>query len=419
VIGLAISFVGGRYHATPWGTHVNEAAVEWPPSPWRLLRALVSAWHRTVPDLPAEEVRTLLDALAAPPRYRLPPVAPAHTRHYMPDRDHRREVRLSQNLVFDSFLRLHPDRPLLALWDAELTEAQLDHLRRLAAGVTYLGRSEAWCDIEVVEGDAAEDDVVLADDTAASDREIVRLLAVTRPLDLSVLEVSTAELHAGRQKWRDPLGTWWARYARPRDWARPGRRVRRRDRRPVAQAVVWALEGSPPPLLIRVEDVVLAVREQVRLRDVEVFAYPSDLDARPPRLDRIVLWAERGLDGAELDRACELRPFRIGASLQTPLLLGFGRPDDFDGPLFGPGRAWRSVTPLVPWRPALVADAPLTALVRPSGARAERLAEGPARWLDFRRGAAAGLRLDFPSRVVGPVVAGGQRPGFGLFLCER
>ena len=39
---LQLRFPGGRYHATPWGHHVNEGLIEWPPSPWRLLRALIA-----------------------------------------------------------------------------------------------------------------------------------------------------------------------------------------------------------------------------------------------------------------------------------------------------------------------------------------------------------------------------------------
>jgi len=39
---IELRFPAGRYHATPWGSHVNEGAVEWPPSPWRLLRALIA-----------------------------------------------------------------------------------------------------------------------------------------------------------------------------------------------------------------------------------------------------------------------------------------------------------------------------------------------------------------------------------------
>jgi CRISPR-associated protein Csb2 len=46
MLALAIRFPAGRFHATPWGRHVNEGAAEWPPSPWRLLRALVATWKR-------------------------------------------------------------------------------------------------------------------------------------------------------------------------------------------------------------------------------------------------------------------------------------------------------------------------------------------------------------------------------------
>ena len=51
-ITLKLTFPAGRYHATPWGRHVNEGVPEWPPSPWRLLRALVAVWKRACPDLP-------------------------------------------------------------------------------------------------------------------------------------------------------------------------------------------------------------------------------------------------------------------------------------------------------------------------------------------------------------------------------
>ena len=50
---LAFRFPLGRYHANPWDRAVNEGATEWPPSPWRILRALVATWHTRWPDLPA------------------------------------------------------------------------------------------------------------------------------------------------------------------------------------------------------------------------------------------------------------------------------------------------------------------------------------------------------------------------------
>jgi CRISPR-associated protein Csb2 len=83
---LVLRFPGGRYHATPSGHHVNEGLVEWPPSPWRIVRALIACGYSTQhwEQLPVEG-RRLVEALSsALPEYRLPRASLGHSRHYMP-----------------------------------------------------------------------------------------------------------------------------------------------------------------------------------------------------------------------------------------------------------------------------------------------------------------------------------------------
>ena len=46
---LGLRFPWGRYHATAWGRQANEGAAEWPPSPWRILRALYATWRARAP----------------------------------------------------------------------------------------------------------------------------------------------------------------------------------------------------------------------------------------------------------------------------------------------------------------------------------------------------------------------------------
>ena len=78
---IELTFPGGRYHATPWGRHVNEGVAEWPPSPWRLLRALVAVWKRTCPE-PAPKLPGSPDPRTARPAttaFKLPPHRAAHT----------------------------------------------------------------------------------------------------------------------------------------------------------------------------------------------------------------------------------------------------------------------------------------------------------------------------------------------------
>ena len=139
---IELRFLAGRYHSTPWGRHVNEGQAEWPPSPLRLLRALYDTWRRKHPDWPAPRVEPLFAALAVPPRFRLPPVAFAHTRSYLPTN---KPDANDRKLVFDAFAVVHPGHPVLLGWpDLTLPHGLRADLTELLAGLNYLGRSESW-----------------------------------------------------------------------------------------------------------------------------------------------------------------------------------------------------------------------------------------------------------------------------------
>jgi CRISPR-associated protein Csb2 len=145
---LVIGFPGRRYHATPWGHHVNEGQVEWPPAPWRILRALLSVGFTAcdwtaVPD----EARALIEILAPVlPRYRLPPVVGAHSRHYMPTDG-------KPTLVFDTWAQID-DGELIITWPAvALLLLQRELLEKLATRLNYLGRSESWVSVRVLDED--------------------------------------------------------------------------------------------------------------------------------------------------------------------------------------------------------------------------------------------------------------------------
>ena len=71
MLAIELTFPGGRYHATPWDAHVNEGVTEWPPSPWRVLRALVATRHlKAREEVSQETLAALIEALSAvlPPR---------------------------------------------------------------------------------------------------------------------------------------------------------------------------------------------------------------------------------------------------------------------------------------------------------------------------------------------------------------
>ena len=150
MFALEFRFPARRYHANPWGRGVNEAAVAWPPEPWRVLRALIAAyWRKGHRDRwSSNDLADLIDALSRElPVYRLPEgVVHAQTRHYMPVGKIERG-REKTSLVFDAFLRLPADEALVMAWPSVCLEQKLfDMATALAHSISYLGRAESWAD---------------------------------------------------------------------------------------------------------------------------------------------------------------------------------------------------------------------------------------------------------------------------------
>jgi len=154
MIALSFRFPAGRYHATPWGRHVNEAAVSWPPEPYRILRALIATYHRKADRerFSEEMLADLVDTLAQElPRYRLPEAVHAHTRHYMPINNK------NPSLVFDAFARFDPAEKLIVGWPCVVLDTQQRALlEHLAERLGYLGRAESWVEAEIIDWDGQD-----------------------------------------------------------------------------------------------------------------------------------------------------------------------------------------------------------------------------------------------------------------------
>ena len=148
MIAFAFRFPAGRYHATPWGRHVNEADVAWPPEPVRILRALIAIWYRKADQMRFREglLYNLIDNLSAEaPIFWLPDAVHAHTRAYMPAPD-------KAKLIYDAFLRLDPNAELIVAWSSvNLTQEQTALTAHLLERLGYLGRAESWASARIAE----------------------------------------------------------------------------------------------------------------------------------------------------------------------------------------------------------------------------------------------------------------------------
>jgi len=159
-------FPSGRFHATRWNQGAfGDAYGEWPPSPWRLLRALAARWFQYVRETgatkesEAEQRETLLKPLlqtlaSSLPSFYLPPLTwrgPA-LKQYQPT-----EIKFSKgakdaevrkavtSLAEDHYRAVPPDDPLFWYWEAvDLQEPQQQLLDQLLERILYFGRAESF-----------------------------------------------------------------------------------------------------------------------------------------------------------------------------------------------------------------------------------------------------------------------------------
>ncbi len=138
---LEIIFLAGRYHATPWGRNVNEGAVEWPPAPYRLARALADLCYRRHSDWAEDRLADVLNLLSSPPRYSLPSATAAHTRSFL---NSNKKDPTDKQKIFDAFVVVSREARLyIELRGASNSHAVKD-LQTLVGELGYLGRSESW-----------------------------------------------------------------------------------------------------------------------------------------------------------------------------------------------------------------------------------------------------------------------------------
>jgi len=225
MIALRIDFLAGRFHANPWDRGTNEGEVEWPPSPWRMLRAISAGWYRTG-GADREILLRVLDALAEPPRYILPRATAGHSRHYVPLGGFK-NGKPEKTLMLDSFLALERNHESVAtafvVWPrVDLGGDERSLLESACTAIRYLGRAESWCEVSVVATVGAEDDAVICDLASRSESEgpTVRRLAAGSALRgvglLRSLSETTGEMR--KSKRLVPPGTSWVEYRLPTDF---------------------------------------------------------------------------------------------------------------------------------------------------------------------------------------------------------
>ena len=378
---MVVSFPLGRYHATPWEASANEGDVEWPPSPFRLLRALYATWKNRLPELTDDQVIPVLDKLCEAPEYRLPQHATAHTRHYLPGAAHKEGVDTKTTKVLDAFVSLPREGEVVVRWAVDLGDDDFEVLSQLACKLTYLGRAESICDASIRRVDSSESlDLTPLPDVDAT-AGTVGVFVPERPLDESTLTVRPATLRS-KDRQTTPANMSAVRYKRPA----AQRSARPRHARPGIDAdmVRWSIVSDASPSILETVAWTDALRRAAlgRYGGPEGRPAPAAMTGRAvdgtpsrsqhrhihwlglpdqdrPYLLSLLAWmpggftfegdslgvvAEEVLEAlARIDRlrGWDIRPARLA-------LEGVGAGSSIAPELMGPSRVWRSLTPFLP-----------------------------------------------------------------------
>jgi len=478
MIAIGIRFLAGRFHATPWGRHVNEGVPDWPPSPWRLLRALVSSWHRYGADCSRAELEDMLRQLCGVPEFWLPRAAIGLTRHYQSL--YKRED--GRAMVMDTFLALDRAAEVVVMWPAaSLSERQQEVLQRLLGGLQYFGRAEAWCEVYLTEPRPANCRALAPDSFTPPDAQPVRVLLPAPNCTVADLELGTSELRLKRKR-LDPPGARWVFYALPSAAFTVTAALPPAVSPEQVHIARYVLHGVPLP---SVTEAVL-VGERARAATMSIYgrqnqrAISPTLAGRSPsgetlsghrhafylasdedcdgRLDHLTIWAPCGFSQAEQIALASLEVISLGAGKPELRALLVGMLDSGEKlPTCAPATTWQTTTPFVLTRhpkthrnghPKLGADGrqidgpeaqlrreweqrrrddpTLPALLAVEPVPYLRVGGRIIRWLDFRRwrtrgggrgtGWGVGFRLTFAAPVSGPLALGyGCHYGLGQF----
>lgn len=271
---IRMEFGPWGYHATPWGHYVNEGIPEFPPSPYRLMRALVDVWKRGRPDWPEERVIPILSVLSSElPVFSVPP----YSMHSVPIyQDTNSGNPLDGALVYDSFVMMNRGDAVFVKWECvSLSRSQLSDLAELLSMIDYLGRTESWVDM------------TLADDSPDLEWNCVPAVFGTGNSMVAV----PAPMHSDSGKWFDALAQTTAQTFRtgtPRGMSMVSysissspspRHAASAHRGTGISAVLYSLRSADPPAIT--ETLAISGRIHVKLMGIYSRLFGPEI---PPQL---------------------------------------------------------------------------------------------------------------------------------------
>ena len=471
MITLEFRFERGKYHATKWGRNVDEGFVDWPPSPWRIMRAIIYSWKMYHSDIAEDVVWPILQAMISSKiLFKLPPARQAHTRHYVP-LSFTKNKRLAKAKMLDSFVVVGKESPMYAIWeDTVLDVAQQKTLQDILSSIRYIGRSESICTVRMTDK-KIEPNCAPLNGRIAEDMEITDVLAPSEEATLDRLCVNIRNLHK-KHRMVYPPGSMLVQYTRMASSlsAMPSPPVR--DNPIHVTAMRFAITGKVRPWVtdaVKIGDsfkraAMSAYGTQnpgsmswalsgmdikgdiMRDNHSHAFFLPTDEDG-DRKLDHVTVVAKHPFEQDVIVALASIRRIRHSGELLRITYLARGKKENFKAPILQRSKRWVSDTPYALNRHMktrrmgerkCVVDGPEEQLRRETQSRGMpsikeiEVKTGvkvhgflPVQYNRWRKGGLPGfgayaVRIEFEESVDGPISLGhASHFGLGMFVPEN
>ncbi len=208
VITISIRFTTGRYYARPW-TANKGSTVEWPPSPYRLLRAIVASWKYNAPHIGEEHIRGLIRKLASgSPEFHLPPMISGYEHGIGPTRDDRSHKACPYGTICG-------EEPVQFIWtDLSMDCEEAKTLQEILENILYFGKTKSWCSM-TLDGNARASNCTpqRRDASSGITRKNTRDVAVVLPKpDITLDDIYTTRNNLRKNEGAYPDGSQVVRY---------------------------------------------------------------------------------------------------------------------------------------------------------------------------------------------------------------
>ena len=208
MIIIQIKFTTGKYYAKQWGNS-NKNIPEWPPSPYRFFRAMLSSWKYNLPELNETQIFSIIKKLSSmPPKFHIPYASYMYA-----------DSKKNNSIISDIFIRINKNDPVNMIWpNLNLNLEEESILKQISYNIHYLGKTKSWCNVQIKKTKNVINCIPFNETVKIQNSENQKILKVLLPKqDITMDDLYTINNNIRKKESEYPNGSYMVNYIMKND----------------------------------------------------------------------------------------------------------------------------------------------------------------------------------------------------------